>query len=263
MWLNPKDHGVGQRLNAIGYREPAFMWILRHEAGGQALDVGANIGYCTISLAEQCDHVYALEPDKRSRAILRRNVKGLPNVTVLTYALAEKEDVVPFKITKRPNLSTMHETACEVIKTVDVVTVSLDHLCQSYNIEPNFIKMDIEGAEVPALHGGWTTLAYLQNIKILMEVHPAQYSNDNNFCNVMRLLLRHGYRVKYVVNAKGKRNVLADAGAEVVKTFKDSQRAVFKPTGIEDERLIALTSEMPADGKKVVRALLFEKNHHG
>lgn len=262
MWLDPKDHGVGQRLNAIGYREPAFMWLLRTEANGKAFDVGANIGYCTISLAEKCTHVYALEPDKRSRVILRRNVKHLPNVTVLSYAMYDKEAVVPLKTTKRPNLSTIHETSHEVVKTVNVVTVSFDHLCQTYNVEPNFIKMDIEGAEVAALHGGWTTLAYLQNIKILIEVHPAQYSNDNNFGNVMRLLLRHGYRVKYIVNAKGKLNELKRAGASVAKTFRNSERSVFKQADITDEALIELTTTMPADGKKVIRALLFEKNHH-
>ena len=44
MWLDPKDNGVGKRLNAIGYREPGFMWMIDREAGGFGFDIGANIG---------------------------------------------------------------------------------------------------------------------------------------------------------------------------------------------------------------------------
>ena len=63
MWLDLKDHGISKRLLLTnGQREPGYQWILKKEASGVAYDVGANIGWYTILLAERCDTVYAWEP---------------------------------------------------------------------------------------------------------------------------------------------------------------------------------------------------------
>ena len=73
MWLDLKDGGISKRLYIKGGREFAFMWILRKEASGIAYDIGANIGYCTLSLAKKCKKVYAFEPDPRSLKLLVKN----------------------------------------------------------------------------------------------------------------------------------------------------------------------------------------------
>ncbi|GAG11446.1 unnamed protein product, partial [marine sediment metagenome] len=42
-----------------------------------------------------------------------------------------------------------------------------------------------------------------------------------------------------------------------VKTFKDFPRAVF--TGVPTEKVIKWATEMPMDGKKVIRSIFMEK----
>ena len=73
MYLADILTGLSAHLWGDGYHEPAFMWLLRKEAKGDiALDIGANIGYSTLSLCKNMKKVIAIEPDDRSRKILKK-----------------------------------------------------------------------------------------------------------------------------------------------------------------------------------------------
>ena len=125
MYLDPDDGGISKALVRHGFREACFMWILRHEAEGVAVDVGANIGYCTLSLADTCEKVYAYEPDPRSYKLLEMNAKKLSNVIIIPKAITADGKPVHISLAEKPNLSSI----CIDGEGITVESVQLkDHL---------------------------------------------------------------------------------------------------------------------------------------
>lgn len=246
VWLDTKDEGISRRLiKTNGCREPGFQWILKREAHGVAYDVGANLGWYTILLAERCSHVYAFEPDPRSHSLLLRNRRV--NTTVSYCAVCDEGlDDVRMMLDKRPNLTR--------IGGGDYVAkaITIDQYC-AHNRMPDFIKMDIEGGEVGALRGGRCFLGDCRSLGLLIEVHPQYYGPQNDFAAELRKLVEGGYRFKYLVNAKGKMCEFANYGYKPRKTFSQYvKRAVFED--IPAKLAIPWCCEMPDDGVKVVRS---------
>jgi FkbM family methyltransferase len=247
MYLDPKDGGISMTLVQKGGREKAFMFLLRTEASGIALDCGANIGYCTLSLAEKCEKVLAFEPDERSYKLLEKNMAGHKNCFLFRDALGEHIGLIGFKKDKRPNLSRVTTKGKKLVRCVTIDTLE----------EPfNFIKMDIEGGEVAALKGARRTLSEATNIKLLIEVHPQMYGPDNNFSDVLWWLVNAGYKFSYVINAKGKSAVIEEK-YKAYTFFPNYERKIYK--NIVPEDAIPWACTMPADKKKVLRAIMLEK----
>ena len=247
MFLDPKDGGISRTLVTKGKREEAFMYLLRTEAHGVGLDCGANIGYCTLSLAKNCDRVIAYEPDKRSYKLLEMSVEGISNVTISRSALSDHVGFIGFKNDKRPNLS---RPSPKGGKLVDCVTID------SLNEQFNFIKADVEGGEVALLNGARNTLANAEDVKILLEVHPQYYNASNNFRAVLEWLVEIDYKFKYVISAKGKDRVVEEEYAPHI-TFPKYERKIYKD--VAPEHAIPWACIMPADKKKVLRAIMLER----
>jgi len=252
MWVDPHDHAVGQRLTARGEREPGFMWILRHETHGLALDIGANIGYCSLTMAQRCDKVIAYEPDPRSWRTLNRNIQGNGKIVALPYALGAKDETRRFLRATRANLSRV--TDIEANATVDVRT--LDALHRPGTVD--FIKMDIEGGEVSVIQGGRKLLSESPRIQLAMELHPERYNEQLNMRDELDWLLLNGFRFKCVENAKDKMCRFTDLGYTPMQTFGKYPRAIFDKFP-DDSTLLRWCTEMPLDGKKVIRSILMER----
>ncbi len=245
MWLDPKDGGISRSLSKKGSRELCFMRLLRTEASGIALDCGANIGYCTLSLASKCKKVFAYEPDKRSYKLLELNMENVENVILSGSALGEHNGFVGFKKDKRPNLSRVKGNGKNLVDCVTIDSIGEDF---------NFIKADVEGFETAVLRGAKNTLENAKDMKILIEVHPQYYSAENNFRKVLEWLVSIGYTFKYVISAKGKDYVL---DREPCVSFPKYDRKIYKD--VEAENAIPWACVMPADGKKVLRAIMLER----
>lgn len=123
------------------------------KSGEIAVDVGAYCGEITVEMATQVGpegHVYALEPDPENRVLLQKNLDlhGLKNVTVLPHGIWSETTTVAFAARGGSGSSLDSVRGNHNDKTMDVMTLSPRDLFARIGRVPDFIKMDIEGAEV-------------------------------------------------------------------------------------------------------------------
>ena len=86
--------GIGRRGRSVEYNDHLPNLVSR---GATAIDIGANLGYYTRPLADIVGaegRVYAVEPVPVIFDVLKRNVAGRENVTLLNYALGEDERTI-------------------------------------------------------------------------------------------------------------------------------------------------------------------------
>ena len=86
--------GIGRNGRALEYNYHLPQLVKR---GDTAIDIGANLGYYTRPLADIVGaegRVYAVEPVPVIFDVLKRNVAGRENVTLLNYALGREERTI-------------------------------------------------------------------------------------------------------------------------------------------------------------------------
>jgi FkbM family methyltransferase len=112
------------------------------------LDVGANLGVTVLQFARLAGRVHAFEPAPRALHFLRQNVGHLPNVTVHAIALGSEAGTATFSEEWKLDESHFAETGIEVpVQTIDGLALN-----------PDFIKIDVEGFEHLVLSGASATL---------------------------------------------------------------------------------------------------------
>ena len=132
----------------------------RIRPGATVFDVGANVGFFTLLASKLAGHsgrVYAFEPLPRNLEYLERHVRlnDRANVHVVALAIAAASGEAHFRIAQHASMGGLAEGG-----DLRVVTASLDDLIASGRAaRPDFLKMDIEGAESDALRGAAQLLA--------------------------------------------------------------------------------------------------------
>jgi len=149
------------------------------------LDIGAHSGTYTISLAENCKHVYSFEPQKMSYYSLCGSValSNIKNVTCINIGLGAEEQVGKQKlniVSLDGGGSTLHSSSnVNVLETEEIEIRTLD----SFNIDNiGFIKIDIEDNEFQALQFSKNTLKRSNYPKILFEMN----SDNQNLINLLK-----------------------------------------------------------------------------
>lgn len=129
-----------------------FLETLR--PGAIVLDIGANVGFFSLlasKLVGISGHVYAFEPLPRNLYYLERHVRlnDAANISVQSLAITSQTGRARFG-----NGENASQTRLAADGEIAIDTSSLDDLIAAGRIPvPDFIKMDIEGAESDALRG--------------------------------------------------------------------------------------------------------------
>jgi FkbM family methyltransferase len=141
-------------------------------------DIGANIGVFTFASAIMAKKgiVISIEADNWLAGILRRTKKLKPyqdrDIRILSTAISENDGVATFQIAARGRASNALEAARGrsqmggVREKQYVPTLTMNALLGSFSSSPDFVKIDVEGAEAMVVSGG---------SKIIHEIRPIFY----------------------------------------------------------------------------------------
>jgi FkbM family methyltransferase len=210
MWLNWQ----GSLDYALALYEPEAMQSIRRlvNVGDCCIDVGANLGYYTISLANWVGPrglVVAFEPFPGNFAILEKNVhlNHLHNVTLEPSALSNCSGSVQLIYGVEDQFSPTPSVGGYAVEgdrvSVNVPSCRLDDYAAGLGKAPNFIKIDVEGAELAVLEGARRTLAVVMPI-LLVEIHS--WGTDESE-KVLQFLSEFKYET-HVVGKKGRERVV-------------------------------------------------------
>jgi FkbM family methyltransferase len=143
-------------------------------------DVGANRGVYTALLSElvgPAGHVFAIEPETLNVKVLGESSWPFPNVTVLPMAMAGFDGESQLQVAAGDATGRTHRLSDAIPRdatTQIVQVISGDGLvAKGVSRVPDFMKIDVEGAEADALAGCSQILTDHRLRTVLVEVHFA------------------------------------------------------------------------------------------
>lgn len=277
MKINPSNGGIHSNLLKIsrtgGEREPELLYTLRKELreGMVCMDLGANIGYVTLLMAEKIGKsgvIYAIEPDPVNIEFLKINLKlnnYLDRVTVYNIGMSNKSGKMDFYVGKSSNLGGMTKSKNTSSTPMKVSVETLSNFCNKH-APPELIKMDIEGHEVEVLEGMYDIVVKDDfPCKIVMELHPTFYSEARSLEYWVRRFLERGFKTKYVISAAVEvPEKFKEWGYSPIKTFP-TKRALYDD--FSDEHMLIACCRlneqwMPHKNKysqKIARFVMIER----
>lgn len=153
-WWLPQSRGKILRILGGTY-EPEQTRLFQQQitAGATVFDIGAHVGYYTLLasvLVGPKGRVCAFEPNPENCGFLRRHVQlnDAANVTVENAAVSNSNGTASFAFGTGSGTGRLAEHG-----VLDVRTVRLDEFCRERKVEPGFLKIDVEGAELEVLRG--------------------------------------------------------------------------------------------------------------
>lgn len=143
------------------------------------VDVGAHIGYYSLLASRKIGptgKVFAFEPDPRNYALLTVNisVNNCTNVVPVQKAVADYTGKGRlFVAISSVSHSLYKDKSIPISSTIEIDVVSLDDYFRQLGWPSiNVIKMDIEGAEIPALRGMRELFSRNPTLKLILEFKP-------------------------------------------------------------------------------------------
>ncbi len=170
------------------------------KSGFKVLEVGAHIGYNTQVFEELVGvegKVLALEPSSDNNLYLEKNI--LPSTKIVRKAASHKLGKANLYKTdfggftnsliqefaeqkNKEHIQSNYQNS--KIGTVAVEIATLDDICLEESFNPDFIKIDVEGAELNVLRGAHTILA---SASVLM-VETYKHKDE-----IVELLKKYGF----------------------------------------------------------------------
>jgi len=151
------------------------------------VDIGANIGNYTEMMAIRGCVVYAFEPNPLSFKVLQDRTRSYPFVHCYNVALSDRCGIAklyygaPFRASLLLNEGKTFAVKC---RTLD-----------SYNLKPDWIKIDVEGHEYEVILGLLKTLRkHMPNLAI-------EFHTRDNFRKISVILRSLGYQT-WIVSEK-------------------------------------------------------------
>jgi FkbM family methyltransferase len=213
--MTSRDRGVRIACTALDYRiapietlnffdyekEESVMMENLVADGDNYFDIGANIGWYSINIAtsRRAASVYAFEPIPTTYADLQTNLalNASSNVHAFNFGFSDKAGEFPFYYYPEGsgNASAVNLTGRSDVKTFQCQVRTLDNFTAETGIRVDFIKCDVEGAELMVFQGGIETIRRDRPIVLseILRKWSAKFNYDPN--QIFALFRAIGYRV--------------------------------------------------------------------
>ena len=225
MFLDPGD---SLELSIRGIYGELDTEIVKNEIkpGDIVIDVGANIGYYTLIFAQLVGNtgkVIAFEPETKNFEILKKNIA----INNLSNVILEKKIVSNAKGKTKLFLANSgivgHHTNPTIHNTnyIEVDSITLDDYLHENNLSEkiNFLKIDVEGAEIKVLDGAKTILKN-QDLKIFTEFNRKVIEKlDMDPKNFLSILTDNGFKL-FLPNYK--LNIIKETNVEELLTSDET-----------------------------------------
>src|SRR4249920_1572284 len=154
----------------------AFRSVVR--PGTIALDVGANVGSYAVLLGQWAGpdgKVFAFEPAPAVHAGLVEHIalNQLKDIVhPVAAAVGDTDGLAAFLAASTAGEGRLASSSERSSGSVRVVTI--DAFCRAHAINPDFIKIDVEGWELSALRGARETIRRNRgSLALFVEMHPS------------------------------------------------------------------------------------------
>jgi FkbM family methyltransferase len=174
-------------IRHAGYEAPVVEYLRsRMRADQTCIDAGAHVGFYALQMAlwtRPTGRVVAFEPNPTARDLLKRNValNGLSSRVAVEAAavgaaagratLYDASNTSGLSRLGSPNPASRGDAA-----RADVAVIALDEYCRAHAFAPDWVLIDVEGAEIDALRGAERLLA-TRSIGFVVEVHEDLWSS--------------------------------------------------------------------------------------
>jgi FkbM family methyltransferase len=188
---------------SIGTPEEAF-WRNQDLKNLVVYDVGAFHGLLTLFFARQARQVISYEPNTRNHARLTENLRlnGLSNVIVRKMGLGARSELATMvasplmpggaSIERRTVAGLLNSSRPVFSEEISITTLD-DDIREVSLPAPDFIKIDVEGAELAALSGARNTILS-HKPRLFLEMHGETMSQKRkNVADIVVCLRELGY----------------------------------------------------------------------
>ena len=158
---------LAQRNNSLGHVK---QWR-------NAIDVGANVGQWTRPLAEKFQQVICFEPNPNFRECFNKNITE-SNVTLWPYGLSDKEHTAQQDFSSTVLKVQDGDIKCRTLDSFGLTNV-------------DFIKIDVDGFEVPLLNGARETLS---NNNAVVNIEMKRDKRSHTVVQCEQILKDLGYK---------------------------------------------------------------------
>ncbi len=207
---DPTDKGIPPivAINLHEYeKEDSAMLLKLVDDGMTFLDIGANLGWYGLHVAKiyPNSRVFAFEPIKRTYGFLRDNIQinKLENISAFSYGLfSESEERIFYADPEILGAASTSPTAGDQGIEHRCLVRKMDEVLADFHSGADFLKIDVEGAELFVLEGGIETIRTSKPIIFaeMLRKHAANFNYHPN--DIIELLAGENYRCFYSRNGK-------------------------------------------------------------
>ena len=206
--------------NHMTIREDDIIENFQPKSEGIVVDVGAHYGRYTLIAAKRIGpkgKVIAIEADPKNFDMLNKNIKlnKLEHVITLNFAATSNKSKVKLSIPEKKSGHTIYSSIIPdrspTEKFIEVNANTLDNLLDEKGIsieEVNWIKIDVEGAELEVLKGATNVLSKNKDISLLIEIHNIE-NGKNLYRPIMDLLVNYNFKKEFEkIHSTGERHLI-------------------------------------------------------
>lgn len=177
--------------------EPYVLKQIKLEKNSVFLDIGSSLGFYTLFAANKCKNglIISIEPDKNLYEKLKKNVElnKFGNVKCINCAICNvnNSSIKLYKGVNPTIIGNSENYSIVVGKTLDSI-ISENQISQI-----DWIKIDIESAELMALEGATKTLQLTKNL--ILEIHSKKNGQE-----CLKILKNHGFNIELIKKSEDK-----------------------------------------------------------